>query len=219
MTDLSRQLVDAGHALAAEGLVGAFGHVSARASADAALITPPRPLASLGADEVLPRLSLAAEELPPGAPGEAWIHLAMYRARADVNAICRAQPRVAAAFGVTATPIRTLHGQGALLCGEVALHDDARLIRSPELGLEVAERLGSAHAVLLRGNGAVTVGTTVGEAVARMWVLESSARLNLDAASLPSEARELDHDEYAAWSEVAPEILDRIWKGMVQWQS
>lgn len=216
MTDLSRELVAAGHALAAEGLAGAFGHVSARASADAALITPARPLASLDADEALPRLSLEAEELPPGTPGEAWIHWAIYRARTDVNAVCRAQPRVATAFGVTATPIRPLHGQGALLGSEVALHDDARLVRSRDLGLQVAERLGGASAVLLRGNGAVTVGTTVGEAVARMWVLESSARLNLDAARLPSEARELDFDEYAAWSEVAPEILERIWKGMVR---
>ena len=216
MTDLSRQLVAAGHALAAEGLVSAFGHVSARETADAMLITPPRPLASLTADEQLPQLSLEAEELPPGMPGEAWIHLAVYRARADVNAVCRAQPRVAAAFGVTATPIRRLHGQGALLGGEVAVHDDARLVRTRELGVEVAERLGSGHAVLLRGNGAVTLGATVGEAVARMWVLESSARINLDAAQLPSEARELDHDEYAAWSAAAPELLERIWKALAR---
>lgn len=216
MTDLSRELVAAGHALAAEGLVGAFGHVSARASGDAVLITPPQPLASLDPDETLPRLSLDADELPPGTPGEAWIHLAIYRARPDVSAICRAQPRVATAFGVTATRIRPLHGQGALLGGEVALHDDARLVRSRDLALQVADRLGSASAVLLRGNGAVTVGTTVGAAVARMWVLESSARVNLDAARLPAEARELDRDEVAAWSQVAPEILERVWKGMVR---
>ena len=216
MTDLSRQLVAAGHALAAEGLVSAFGHVSAREGADTMLITPPRPLGSLGSDEQLPRLTLEAEALPPETPGEAWIHLALYRARADVNAVCRAQPPVAAAFGVTATPIRALHGQAALLGGEVALHDGARLIRTRELGVEVAQRFGSGHAVVLRGNGAVTVGTTVGEAVARMWVLESSARLNLDAARLPSEARELDHDEYAAWSAVAPELLERIWKALAR---
>lgn len=216
MTDLSRQLVAAGHALAAEGLVSAFGHVSARVKADVMLITPPRPLASLTADEPLPQLSLEAEELPPGMPGEAWIHLAVYRSRADVNAVCRAQPRVAAAFAVTDTPIRPLHGQGALLGGEVAVHDDARLVRTRELGVEVAERLGRRHAVLLRGNGAVTVGTTVGEAVARMWVLESSARLNLDAAALSLAARPLADDEYAAWSEVGPEILERIWRALVR---
>jgi HCOMODA/2-hydroxy-3-carboxy-muconic semialdehyde decarboxylase len=216
VTDVSAELIAAGHALAAEGLVTAFGHVSARESANAALLTPPRPLSSLGADEPLPRLVLEAEELPPGTPGEAWIHWAIYRARPDVNAVCRAHPRSAAAFGVTAARIRPLHGQGALLGGELALHDDARLVRTRELGLEVAERLGGGNAVLLRGNGAVTVGTTVGEAVARMWVLESSARLNLDVALLSSEVRELDDEEYGAWSRVAPEILERIWDGLRQ---
>jgi hypothetical protein len=75
--------------------------------------------------------------------------------------------------------MRALHGQGALIGEEVSVHDDARLVRSQELGLAVAERLGGGSAVLLRGNGAVTVGATVGEAVARMWVLEASAGINL----------------------------------------
>ena len=215
MTDLGRQLVAAGRALAAHGLVTAFGHVSARESAETALITPPRPLGALTDDDELLRLSLDVDELPPGTPGEAWIHWAIYRSRADVNAVCRAQPSAATAVSVTATRIRALHGQGAFLGAEVAVHDDARLVRSKELGLEVADRLSAGEAVLLRGNGAVTVGTSVGEAVARMWVLESSARLNLDAARLPDEARPLGDHEFAAWSDVAPEILERIWKGMI----
>jgi HCOMODA/2-hydroxy-3-carboxy-muconic semialdehyde decarboxylase len=216
VTDVAGQLVAAGHVLAAEGLVSAFGHVSAREGADTVVITPPRPLASLVADDDLPRLSLAAEALAPGTPGEAWIHWAIYRARPDVNAVCRAQPAAATALSVTTTRIRALHGQGAFLGAEVAVHDDARLVRSKELGLRVAERLGGGHAVLLRGNGAVTVGATVGEAVARMWVLEVSARVNLRAAALPSETRALDDNELAAWSEVAPEILERIWKGLIR---
>jgi HCOMODA/2-hydroxy-3-carboxy-muconic semialdehyde decarboxylase len=206
------ELAAAGRALAAEGLVTAFGHVSARAGSESALITPPRPLGSIHDGEPLLELSLEAEELPPGAPGEAWIHWAIYRARPDVNAVCRAQPPTATAFGVTATPIRALHGQGAFLGEVVPVHEDARLVRSKELGLQVSERLGGGSAVLLRGNGAVTVGATVGEAVARMWVLEASARLNLDAAALSSEPRPLDPEEHAAWVKVAPEILERIWQ-------
>jgi HCOMODA/2-hydroxy-3-carboxy-muconic semialdehyde decarboxylase len=140
-------------------------------------------------------------------PGEAWIHWAIYRAREEVGAVCRAQPPAATACSVTATPIRALHGQGAFLGAQVAVHEDARLVRSRELGLEVADRLGGGSAVLLRGNGAGTVGATVGEAVARMWVLEASAQLNLAARGCP-----LDPDELAAWAKVAPEILERIWQ-------
>jgi HCOMODA/2-hydroxy-3-carboxy-muconic semialdehyde decarboxylase len=204
-------LVAAGRALAAEGLVTAFGHVSARAGSGSALITPPRPLGSLRDDEPFLELSLEAAELPPGVPGETWIHWAIYRARPDVNAVCRAQPPTATAFGVAASPIRALHGQGAFVGEEVPLHDDARLVRSKELGLAVAEGLGHESAVLLRGNGAVTVGATVGEAVARMWVLEASARLNLEAERLPAPAHPLEPEEHVAWAEVAPEILQRIW--------
>lgn len=216
MTDLARQLLASGRMLAAQGLVTTFGHVSARDDGGDVLITPPRPLGSLGLDEELPRLSVGVEELPVGTPGEAWIHLAIYAARPEVNAICRAQPPAATAFGVTGTPIRALHGQGAMLGREVSVYDDARLIRSRELGHAAAASLGSAYAMLLRGNGAVTVGATVAEAVARMWVLESSARLNLDAAGLGGAVRELDHEEASAWFAVAPELLERIWKGMTQ---
>jgi ribulose-5-phosphate 4-epimerase/fuculose-1-phosphate aldolase len=202
------ELIAAGRALAAEGLVTAFGHVSARSGPGTATITPARPLGSLQGDDPLLELSLDTEELPPGAPGEAWIHWAIYRARGEVGAVCRAQPAAATACSVAATPIRPLHGQGAFLGAEVAVHEDARLVRSRELGLEVADRLGGGSAVLLRGNGAVTVGATVGEAVARMWVLEASARLNLAAP----QSRSLEHEEFAAWAEVAPEILERIWQ-------
>lgn len=203
-----RDLLAAGRALAAERLVTAFGHVSARTSAGAARITPPQPLGSLRGDTRLLELSLERDELPPGAPGEAWIHWAVYRARPDVNAVCRAQPSCATACGVGGRPIRALHGQGAFLGKEVPVHEDARLVRSQELGVAVAERLGGGSAVLLRGNGAVTVGATVGEAVARMWVLEASARINLAAP----DAHPLDPEEFAAWAQVAPEILERIWR-------
>jgi HCOMODA/2-hydroxy-3-carboxy-muconic semialdehyde decarboxylase len=207
-----RDLLAAGRALAAEGLVTAFGHVSARTGAGTATITPSQPLGSLRGDTRLLELSLEGSELPPGAPGEAWIHWAIYRSRPDVNAVCRAQPPSATACSVGARPIRALHGQGAFLGEEVPVHEDARLVRSQELGLAVAERLGDGSAVLLRGNGAVTVGATVGEAVARMWVLEASARINLAAP----DGRPLDSEELAAWAQVAPEILQRIWQHLTR---
>jgi ribulose-5-phosphate 4-epimerase/fuculose-1-phosphate aldolase len=64
--------------------------------------------------------------------------------------------------------------------------------------------------VILRGNGAVTVGATVAEAVARMWVLEASAVLNATAAAVGTPVP-LPDDEQAAWRAVAAELLPRIW--------
>lgn len=208
---MREDILGAAHALAAEGLVTAFGHVSAREEGqDSFLITPPRPLGSLGPDESLLEVSLAGDELPEGVPGEAWIHWAIYNSRPDVGGICRAQPPISTALASAGVPIRPLHGQGAFLGEEVPVYDDARLIRDREAGEELAERLGSAGGIIMRGNGAVTVGESVGAAVARMWVLEVSAEINRTAAASGT-PRVLNEEEFSYWESVSEEILKRIW--------
>lgn len=206
---MREHVVAAVHALVAAGLVTAFGHVSVR-EGDDLLITPPKPLGSLRSDEPLLRVSLAEDSLPKSVPGEAWIHWSVYRGRPDVGAICRAQPPVATALTSADVPIRPLHGQGAFLGREVPVYDDARLIRGREAGEALAEELGDAGGVLMRGNGAVTVGQGVGAAVARMWVLEASAELNRTAVTVGT-PRPLSEEEFSYWESVGEEILERIW--------
>ena len=201
----------AARSLAACGLVTAFGHASARQGPDAFLITPPRPLGSLGHDDVLHQVSLDRDELPEGVPGEVWVHWAIYNARPEVNGICRAQPPVATAMASAGVPIRPLHGQGAFVGREVPVYEDARLIRGREAGEALAKSLGGGHGILMRGNGAVTVGESLGTAVSRMWVLERSAEINRDAASAGT-PRELNEEEFAYWDGLNAEILPRIWR-------
>jgi ribulose-5-phosphate 4-epimerase/fuculose-1-phosphate aldolase len=203
------EVIPAAKVLAREGLVDAFGHVSARTGNSFAL-TPPQPLGSLTARDALVDVSLDAAELPAGAPKETWIHLEIYRRRPDVGGICRAQPRAVNAAAGAGVAIRALHGQGAFAGATVALHDDATLVRSRELGAAVAASLGEGDAIVLRGNGAVTVGSTPGIAAARRVVLEASAAVNLAAAAAGS-VHALSDTEVAAWRSVAPEILGRLW--------
>jgi HCOMODA/2-hydroxy-3-carboxy-muconic semialdehyde decarboxylase len=203
-------LIAAGHALHRTGLVTAFGHVSGRVADDRLLITPPMSLGRLTRDSEWTELDLTADTLPAGVPREAWIHLAVARRRTDVGAICRAQPPVATALASAGVPIVPLHGQGAFVGPRVPVFDDAVLMRDETRAEALAERLGETPALLLRGNGAVTVGADVGEAVARMWVLEASARMNSVAAAAGTPAP-LSDDEQAAWRGVAAEILARIW--------
>lgn len=200
----------AAQALAAAGLVTAFGHVSVREGQDGFLITPRRPLGSLGPDESLLKVSLVEDELPEGVPGEAWVHWAIYHSRPDVEGICRAQPPISTAVTSAGVPIRPLHGQGAFLGEEVPVYDDARLIREREAGEALAKDLGDAGGVIMRGNGAVTVGKSVGAAVARMWVLEVSAEMNRTAAAAGT-PRVLHEEEFSYWESVSEEILERIW--------
>jgi HCOMODA/2-hydroxy-3-carboxy-muconic semialdehyde decarboxylase len=63
---------------------------------------------------------------------------------------------------------------------------------------------------VLRGNGAVTAGRTLGEAVARMVLLEAMARVFLDA-SAAGDVRPLRAGEVAAWQAAAGELLERYW--------
>jgi HCOMODA/2-hydroxy-3-carboxy-muconic semialdehyde decarboxylase len=208
---LHEDVIAAAGALDAEGLVTAFGHVSVREEKqESFLITPPKPLGSLEPDESLLEVSLAEDELPEGVPGEAWIHWAIYKSRSDVGGICRAQPPISTAVTSAGMPIRPLHGQGAFLGEEVPVYDDARLIRGREAGEALAGDLGDAGGIIMRGNGAVTVGKSVGAAVARMWVLEVSAEINRTAASVGT-PRALSEEEFSYWESVSEEILERIW--------
>jgi len=193
-----RTVAEAANTLARLGLVTAYGHVSARAGEDM-LITP-----------------------AAGVPAEAWAHLALYRARPDAAAIARAQPASGFAAAATTTSLMPLHGQAAWLGELVPVHDSAALLRSPELAERVARSLAVGEAVLLRGNGAITLGATPGLAVARMWILAAACEVYLAARGVrqtmgtgygtPYSVTPLSADEIASWRAAGDELLPRLWQ-------
>ncbi|WP_158461441.1 class II aldolase/adducin family protein [Rhodococcus opacus] len=208
--DLHRELIDAARVLAQAGLVDAFGHVSVRTSPSTALLTPPRPLGSLGAGDSPLALTTDSDELPAGAPKEAWLHLAVMERDSNVGAVCRAQPRAVAAIAALGRVPAALNGHAAML-GPVALHPDSQLVRNRGAAEAIAESAGSSQAVILRGNGAVTWGRDIAEAVARMWILERSAELDLRASAAGSPI-ELPTVEQEWWRERASELLPRLYR-------
>jgi HCOMODA/2-hydroxy-3-carboxy-muconic semialdehyde decarboxylase len=214
-TDQRADVAEAANVLARLGLVTAYGHVSAR-TGTSMLITPAADLACVTAAGVLevPLAASAGGALPAGVPAEAWAHLAVYRHRPDAGAIARAQP--ASAFAVTAATrsLVPLHGQAAWLGESVPVHDGAMLLRSPGLADSAARSLPAGEALLLRGNGALTLGATPGVAVARMWLLAAAcdAYLAAAAASGPAGLTPLSPDEVASWRAVRDELLPRLWQ-------
>jgi HCOMODA/2-hydroxy-3-carboxy-muconic semialdehyde decarboxylase len=206
-------IAEAGRVLSALGLVTAFGHVSAR-SGDLMLITPAADLATVSAAAVVavPLDLRDAGPLPARAPAEAWAHLALYRARPDAEAIARGQPASAFAAAASARArLVPLHGQAAWLGASVPVHDSALLLRSAELARRAAADLPDGEALLLRGNGALTLGAAPGLAVARMWLLAAACRAWLDAAAA-GPVTPLAAAEIASWRSVAPELLPRLWR-------
>jgi HCOMODA/2-hydroxy-3-carboxy-muconic semialdehyde decarboxylase len=204
-----RDLVEAAHVLARLGLVTAYGHVSAQAGASM-LITPAADLGTVTEATVV-ELPLVASSLPPAAPAEAWAHLALYRARPDAGAIARAQPASAFAAAATTMSLAPLHGQAAWLGESVPVHDSAHLLRSAELAERAARTLPTGEALLLRGNGALTLGATPGVAVARMWLLAAACETFL-ATRATGRVTPLTVEEIASWRAVGDELLPRLWQ-------
>ncbi|HLA76441.1 MAG TPA: class II aldolase/adducin family protein [Vicinamibacteria bacterium] len=162
-------------------LVEGFGHVSARLPDGGMLITPARGLALARESELLtigPDGSCLHGD-PSSAPLERWMHLAIYRARPDVGAICRTHSRMAAALGVAREPLRAMHGFGGMLGLEVPLYDGTDLITDDGLGQAVAASLGDRTALLLRGNGALITGEGVPQACIRAVYLEEAAWMHV----------------------------------------
>jgi HCOMODA/2-hydroxy-3-carboxy-muconic semialdehyde decarboxylase len=212
---LRGEVAEAARVLARLGLVTAFGHVSVRAG-DSMLITPAADLAGVTAASVI-EVPLAVRALPAGAPAEAWAHLALYRARPDAAAIARAQ-----AVAAVATVMVPVHGQAAWLGESVPVYDDAALLRSADRAERAASCLPAGETLLLRGNGALTLGATPGLAVARMWLLAAacdvylaalaSSRAASRAASGASPVTTLSDGEIASWRAVGGELLPRLWE-------
>ena len=150
--------------------------------------------------------------LPPGVLGEVRIHREIYRRRPDVGGIVRSMPPRAMSLSVLRRTPRPLHGMSAYLAPRLPLWDDPQLVRTDAQALALAERLGDAPAVVMRGNGVVTAGRDLPEAVVLTWYLEDAARIEVDCAALGGEPVLLGDDEAALRATREGRIFERMWE-------
>ena len=186
MLQLRKDVITAARILSHQRLVQGFGHVSARIpDSDLFLMTPRISLAVVTEDALL-TMNLTGEVVegrhPP--PFEAWLHTAMMKAKPQVNAITRIHARAANMFSVTDRKLEPVHNHGSFFAGGVPVFPTPDLISSRPLGEEVARAIGDKPALLLRGNGQVTVGRTVPEAVMMAIYLEEAAEILFGALQI-----------------------------------
>ena len=175
--ELRKNLIVACRILSQEKLVHGFGHASARIpDTDLFLLTPRMSLALVEEKNLL-TLDLQGKVVAgkSAPPFEAPLHTAIFNRRADVQAIARIHARKANYFSVTDRRIEPVHNHGSFFHRGVPLFSQTPLISTLTLGDQVAETLGNNPAVLLRGNGQVTVGRTIPEAVMMAIYLEEAA--------------------------------------------
>jgi L-ribulose-5-phosphate 4-epimerase len=186
LDELKKDLVSACRILSQQRLVAGFGHVSARIpDTDRFLITPRVSLALVQENQLL-TMNLNGEVVAGNAtpPFEAWLHTAIMKTKPRVNAVTRIHARVANIFSVTDRKLEPVHNHGSFFSGGVPVFQTPDLIASEALGNQVAMTLADSPAVLLRGNGQVTVGRTIPEAVMMAIYLEEAAEVLFGALQI-----------------------------------
>lgn len=208
---LDEQVRLAARALASAGLVHAFGHCSARVGENNFLVCAPLPMGRI-ADEPGTLVPLDGP-LPEGVLGEVRIHREIYRRRPEVGGICRIMPPSLMALSVAGLVPVPRHGIGAYFKA-VPLWDDPNLLRDDAAAVGLAEMLGDAAALVMRGNGAVVVGETLPQAVTLAWFLEDAARVeqSVRAMGLDIEAALLSPEEIDARQIWSGGVVERMWR-------
>jgi HCOMODA/2-hydroxy-3-carboxy-muconic semialdehyde decarboxylase len=214
VADLAQRLSVASRAVGRAGLSHAYGHCSARLDASDFLVSPAKPLL-LVTDSDVPVRVRADGPLPDGALPEVRLHQQIYRSRADVGGIVRFQsPKLMSLSTMGRTP-EARHGLGSYFAPRPPLWANPRLARDDVTANAIATALGDARAIVLRGNGALTVGACIEEAVVLAWYLEDAARVELDVLGTGSVGCVLDAAEAADRAITSGRLFERMWDWLV----
>jgi ribulose-5-phosphate 4-epimerase/fuculose-1-phosphate aldolase len=183
LDNIKQDIVTASHILHRQGIAAAFGHVSARIPGTDTFIFPPRMSPALVRKDNLLVLDVDGNQLSgDGRPNtEFWIHARIYKARPDVQSVCHVHPPSCVVLGSLGETIRPLHASGAIFRNDVQVFDAITLIRTRELGDQVASTLGRHGAMLLRGHGVNVADKDVRRVCVMTLWMEEAANYQLRA--------------------------------------
>ena len=147
------------------------------------------------------------------APFEAWLHTAIMKTKPRVNAITRIHARVANMFSVTDRRLEPVHNHGSFFAGGVPVFTPPDLISTRETRRRSRAKLSAiSPAILLRGNGQVTVGRTIPEAVMMAIYLEEAAEMLYGALQIGKPIPlTVDESKQRQIEALPPVDLERAW--------
>jgi HCOMODA/2-hydroxy-3-carboxy-muconic semialdehyde decarboxylase len=224
LKDLIAEVALANRILGNEGVLDAFGHVSARHPTDPNryLLSRARSPAMIQPEDIL-EFTLDSE--PVATPkahlyAERVIHGCIYQARPDVMAVCHHHAPAIMPFAIAGKPVVPVFHVGAAMGEEVPFWDQHDvfgdtnlLVVKPEEGQSLARALGKHHAVMMNRHGATVVGGSVKELVSRSVFMCDNARHLLNALLLGS-ATPLHPGEtrLAGSISLMPSVIARTWE-------
>jgi ribulose-5-phosphate 4-epimerase/fuculose-1-phosphate aldolase len=224
LNDFIAELALANRILANEGVLDAFGHVSARHPTD-----PGRYLLSRSRSPLLIEPSDILEytlDSTPVKPAKAHlyaervIHGCIYQARPDVMAVCHHHAPAVMPFCIAGKPIVPVFHLGAAMGEEAPFwdqHDEFGdtnlLVVKQEEGHSLARTLGQHSAVLMNRHGATVVGGGIKELVSRSIFMCQNAEYLLRALMLgPATPLHRGETKLAGVLSLMPTVVTRTWE-------
>jgi L-fuculose-phosphate aldolase len=149
------------------------------------------------------------------------IHTEIMKMRPDVNAVVHTHPMYSVAFAATGWPLLALsHEACHFVPPDIArFTKTGDLVRTPELGQDLATCLSDRNAALMPHHGIVTVGSNLGTAVAAATHLERACQISLlagegaqpspDEEALQKRERSERHLEMA-WDYLARTVVNPV---------
>jgi len=221
--NLVEDLIAANKVLYKYQIVDGFGHISVRHDADPNCYVMARHLApALVTASDLVTFDLDSKpvvDIGQRYYSERFIHGEIYKRRPDVMSVVHSHAAPLLPFANTKQKLRPMYHMSGFL-GEGAPVFDIRkkagitnmLVRTSELGANLAEELGDAVVILMRGHGATMVGATIPAAVYRAIYMAQNAAIQLDAIKLGGDdVMYLDPAEAEAYEKYSGEVMHRPW--------
>jgi L-fuculose-phosphate aldolase len=186
-----QEVMDACRRIVAAGLVaGSSGNVSRRVvgpdGAPLVIITPTRlPYHRLTVDDILV-IDMEGDPVEgEGVPSsETLVHLAAYRARADVGAVIHTHSLYASALSVAGLEIPPIFDEQVVFLGGPVSVAEYAIAGGQELADNACAALGEGNAVLLSNHGVVGVGADLNEAASICELVERLAQVYVFAHGL-----------------------------------
>ena len=198
-----------------------LGHVSVRIPKQDRILMKPH---SFGLEEIRPQHIIVCNLDGKKIEGkyerhsEIFIHTEIFKARPDVNCVVHTHPPYAIAFGSLRQPLRPVSHEGSVFCEGLPLFDyTTALIRTPELGREVAKTLGSCRGVLMKNHGSTVVGDSIEVATLYAVFLEKAARIQLLATASGEPSWTSDEEAKVKFEQIyTPHRLGSMWDYFVR---
>ena len=224
LIDALREIVVGNRILAHEDVVDAFGHVSLRHpdNPEHYLMARSRSPELVSMDDIM-EFTLHGDIVGDDSRkpyAERHIHGGIFERRPDVQSVVHNHSHAIIPFSVTKTPLRPLMHVTGVLGHEVPVWDiednfggTSLLVTNMDQGRDLAETLGDARVVLMRGHGCAIAAGGLKEAVLTAIYTQVNAKLQLQAMPL-GEVKYLSAEEIELTPQtlIGPLAMERAWE-------